>query len=479
MGIPSYFFQLMKRHKQVVSSLNLSEKVDNLYLDSNSIIYDVVYSITDPMSKHEFENEIISRVCLKLLSYLQRLQPSRVFIAFDGVPPKAKMKQQRERRYKGWLTSQWLNEKKPWDTVQITPGTAFMKRLDQELVAFFEPYRSQYEEFHLSTSSEFGEGEHKLFSFIRYYPDKHQQQHTMIYGLDSDLIILSLNHLYTCKRISLLREAPAFNVREKVKDKENELHTLNINQLSECITEIMGKDRLHDYIFMTLLLGNDFMPHFPALNLRTTGMDTLLNTYVECMQDKPMMLGEIQWNNVRHFITALKQKEHGLFIKEQASRNNRNVDNTTLEKRVNNMPLLKREKEYIICPTKPEWQSRYYAQLLPDSNVKEVCTNYVQMLEWNIQYYTTGCSNWSLYYHYAYPPLLEDLANYIPDTQTLEQDRTVVTSDELLAFVLPPALMYYLDTPTFTDKEKTKVKIKEPTLVWAYCTYLWEAHVQY
>ena len=475
MGIPSYFFQLMKRHKQVVSSLNTSEKVDNLYLDSNSIIYDVVYSITDTMSKHDFEEEIISRVCLKLLSYLQQLRPSRVFIAFDGVPPKAKMKQQRERRYKGWLTSQWLNEKKPWDTVQITPGTAFMKKLDKKLVDFFEPYRSQYEEFHLSTSSEFGEGEHKLFSFIREYPDKHMAQHTMIYGLDSDLIILSLNHLYTCQRISLLREAPAFNLKDKNKEKEKELHTLNINQLSDCITEIMGKDRLPDYIFMTLLLGNDFMPHFPALNLRTTGMDTLLNTYIECMQDKPMMLvGTIQWDNVRHFISELSRKEHGLFIKEQATRNNRNVDNTTLEKRVNNMPLLKREKEYIICPTKPEWQSRYYEQLLPGTNIEKVCSNYVQMLEWNISYYTTGCSNWTLYYHYAYPPLLEDLAKHIPTTQTLEQDRTVVTSDELLAFVLPPALMYYLDTPTDTEK-----KVKEPTLVWAYCTYLWEAHVQY
>lgn len=475
MGIPSYFFQLMKRHKQVVSSLNTSVKVDNLYLDSNSIIYDVVYSITESLSKHEFENEIIQRVCLKIFSYLQMIQPARVFIAFDGVPPKAKMKQQRERRYKGWLTSQWLNEKKPWDTVQITPGTAFMKRLDHELVKFFEPYRSQYTEFQLSTSSEVGEGEHKLFSFIRDHPDKHQQQHTMIYGLDSDLIILSLNHLYTCQHITLLREAPAFNIKDKNKDKEKELHTLNVNQLSNCITEIMGKDRLQDYIFMTLLLGNDFMPHFPALNLRTTGMDTLLNTYVECMLEKPMLFGEIQWDNVRHFITALKQKEHRLFIAEQTARNNRNVDNTTLEKRINNLPMLKREKEYIICPTKPEWQSRYYAQLFSkDVNIEEVCTNYVQMLEWNIEYYNTGCSNWSLYYHYAYPPLLEDLAKHIPSSQTLEQDRTVVTSDELLAFVLPPALMFYLDTPT--EKKKNP---KEPTLIWAYCTYLWEAHVQY
>ena len=476
MGIPSYFFQLMKRHKQIISQFNNSIKVDNLYLDSNSIIYDVVHSMTESLSKHEFEEEVISRVCLKLLSYLQMIQPSRVFIAFDGVPPKAKMKQQRERRYKGWLTSQWLNEKKLWDTVQITPGTAFMKRLDQQLVQFFEPYRYQYIEFHLSTSNDAGEGEHKLFEFIRDHPDKHRGQHTMIYGLDSDLIILSLNHLSICQHISLLREAPAFNIKEK--EKTNQLTTLNINQLSDCITEIMGKDRLQDYIFMTLLLGNDFMPHFPALNLRTTGMDTLLNTYVECMKDKPMFQSEIQWDNVRHFMTTLASKEHELFMTEQASRNKRNVDNTTLEKRVNNLPMLKREKEYIICPTKPEWQKRYYEQLFkPNVAIGEVCTNYVQMMEWNMRYYTKGCTNWSLYYHYAYPPLLEDLSKYIPSTQQLVEDKTVVTSDELLEFVLPNALMYYMDKPTFTDKSKER--IKEPTLVWSYCTYLWEAHVQY
>ena len=473
MGIPSYFFQLMKRHNQIISQLNTSIKVDNLYLDSNSIIYDAVHSMPQIASKHDFEQELILRVCNKILSYLQQIKPSRVFIAFDGVPPMAKMKQQRERRYKGWLTSQWLNEKKPWDTVQITPGTPFMKKLDTALMSFFEPYRSNYE-FYLSTSNDFGEGEHKLFSFIRDHPDKHCNQHTMIYGLDSDLIILALNHLQICSKITLLREAPAFMIR----DKDTTLHVLDINQLSDCITEIMGKDRLNDYIFMTLLLGNDFMPHFPALNLRTTGMDTLLTTYTE-LKESPMITDtRIQWNIVKKFIHALSVKEESLFNKEQNFRNKRNTDNTTLEKRVNNLPMLKREKEYIICPSKPEWQKRYYSQLFPlETDISQVCKNYIEMLEWNMIYYTKGCSNWSMYYKYSYPPLLEDLVQHIPETQTLETDHTVLTSTQLLKFVLPNALLHYMDEPS--EITNIKVKNKEPTLLWSYCTYLWEAHVQY
>jgi 5'-3' exonuclease len=463
MGIPSYFFQLMKRHKHIISTFNKTH-VDNLYLDSNSIIYDVVHSIDTSIPRHQMEETIIQEVCTKLLSYLHLINPTRVFIAFDGVPPMAKIKQQRERRYKSWVTAQWLNESKPWDTVQITPGTPFMKRLDKALVSFFEPHKSNYKEFYLSTSQDVGEGEHKLFSFIRENPN-HKDQTTMIYGLDSDLIILSLNHLSYCKEIKLLREASSFMLHD------NHLHILDVNELSTCITNVMGKNKLTDYIFITLLLGNDFMPHFPSLNLRTTGLDTILTTYHECMKDKMLFDGSIHWDNVKEFITALSLKEEQLFIQEHEFRNKRNVDDSTLEKRIHNLPMLKREKEHIICPVKPQWQSRYYTTLLPNTEIKDICTNYTEMLEWNIRYYTTGCMNWSMYYHYSYPPLLEDLAKYLPNHQELKEDSTILTSNELLAFVLPNALMYYTEQSYPTKKE--------PTILWSYCTYMWESHIKY
>ena len=60
----------------------------------------------------------------------------------------------------------------------------------------------------LSLSDIPGEGEHKIFEYIRNY--NHDQDNTIIYGMDSDLIMLSLNHLKYNNTIFLYRETPNF-----------------------------------------------------------------------------------------------------------------------------------------------------------------------------------------------------------------------------------------------------------------------------
>ena len=66
----------------------------------------------------------------------------------------------------------------------------------------------------VSSSMESGEGEHKIFEYIRKYPELHNSPDTttLIYGLDADLIMLTLNHLHITnnKNMYLFRDTPEF-----------------------------------------------------------------------------------------------------------------------------------------------------------------------------------------------------------------------------------------------------------------------------
>ena len=114
------------------------------------------------------------------------------------------------------------------------------------------------------------------------------------------------------------------------------------------------------------------------------------------------------------FLEEVSRHEFSTICREHAFRSRYVSDVSTDEKRVNNMPMLQRDKEQFINPTRKGWEQRYYATLLPNTDIPSVCKNFVDMLEWNMQYYTSGCVSWSLCYQYTYPPLLCDLKKHLP-----------------------------------------------------------------
>ena len=78
MGIPSYFSHIVKNHREILKKLcNLNKNINNLYLDSNSIIYDelrvVTKEVTKEISNALFEKKLIENVCKKLEYYINEL----------------------------------------------------------------------------------------------------------------------------------------------------------------------------------------------------------------------------------------------------------------------------------------------------------------------------------------------------------------------------------------------------------------------
>jgi 5'-3' exonuclease len=514
MGIPAMFAYIVKNHAKIIKKLESSTiQVDNLYLDCNSIIYDAIRNIDFAGLKESDVDAIIRAVCAKIDEYIFLLKPSQnVFIAFDGVAPVAKLEQQRSRRYKSTYQNTISRSifksvgNDPWNTTAITPGTIFMKKLNDKMyLRYNDAAKYGLKNLLVSGSDEPGEGEHKLFEYIRTYPEEHQNVNTIIYGLDADLIMLSINHLPISNQIYLFRETPEFIKSINAELEPNETYLMDIPELARVITldmnnglemdSIQEKNRIYDYILLCFFLGNDFMPHFPSVNIRTGGVDKMLNAYKATIGGRSENLTDgkkIIWKNVRKLVEFLAKVEEEFIKTETKSRDRRekqSLPDSTPEdkyKKFEAIPTYERSIEKYINPFNPDWQRRYYKSLfnvdIDDVRRKQICVNYLEGLEWTMKYYTTGCADWRWSYHYNYPPLFCDLLQYIPyfDTEfVVNKTANPVTELVQLCYVLPKQSLKFLPENLYKKllKEHSDWYNIDCDYVWAYCRYFWEAHV--
>ena len=531
MGIPSYFSYIVKNHATVIRKLDSSKfKTNNLYLDANSIIYDCVHKIDfTKLAPGNFEI-IYQAVFDKIDEYITLISPdSNIFIAFDGTAPVAKLEQQRQRRYKSLYQNKIAKTilkrvEDPWNTTAITPGTKFMIGLNETLrKKYTNPTKYNVKNIILSPSDKYGEGEHKLFDYIRAFPEQHLNKNTVIYGLDADLIMLSINHLPVNPNIYLFRETPEFIKSINSELDPNESYMIDIPELAKIITLNMNNgepltteqqaNRIYDYIFMCFFLGNDFMPHFPSVNIRTGGVDKMINAYKATIGNTAENLTNgktIYWKNVRKLVQFLADAEEVNFKKETALRDRREnqplkkVDPNSLWgglrgtpmksgedelKKFEAIPTYERKMEKFINPFNNNWQRRYYKTLfkvdIDDVRRKQICVNYLEGLEWTMKYYTTGCADWRWCYNYDYPPLLCDLVHYIPYFETdfiVKKKPAPVNEIVQLCYVLPKECLQLLPTKicdrVLSEYSHWYTSEQECEYVWAYCRYFWEAHAQ-
>jgi 5'-3' exonuclease len=301
----------------------------------------------------------------------------------------------------------------------------------------------------------------------------------VVYGLDADLIMLALNHVHLVSQIYVFRETAEFHAEDVAALREETYTLLDITVLAAHISYYVGISP-KEYILLCFFLGNDFMPHFPAVCLRTTGMDFLLDVYAKLK--KPLLRedGEIHWKNLKLFVEMLARAERARMIEEDHARDKmaRRVAGfiataKTEEEKTLHIPILRREIEKYICPHENGWEARYYRALFSHGGATaDICARFLEGLEWTYKYYCGFCTNWKWHYPYHYPPLLCDLYKHIPvasgsvcrGTYNAES----ISPTQQLEFIMPPS----------TEIARQFVS-DENNIVWAYCRYYWEAHLKF
>jgi len=455
MGIPSYYRQLLQDVPELVIKQHPTDALSWLFMDYNGLIYHCLQRADVPVYSEEhhedWETAFLEIVVSSTLWMIRQVAPTvGVFLAMDGVVPMAKMRQQRLRRF----TSVWLRTQEEkadhaakatqanrWDTNAITPGTVFMTRLRQRLERMIQEHGSNW---HLSSSDEPGEGEHKILSAWR---TGAYQGSVAVYGLDADLIVLSLLGMETanCSKVWLFREEQVVGAK-LTPPREDKSHTPLHKRLDRCHTHSAGegcgdacvstmewfsvhslrhwlirdvapashRTFLLSYIMAMSFLGNDFLPRSIGLTLRQEGHSVLMDalhlllsqgTFLVC----PSTL-ELQEEGLSRLLRVFASQEethiaHALFQKQRQARY---VGDVPLGDK--DWPLTQNEEAFLLRGKDtlvPGWQELYRTTFFPGQERSRICSEYLYGIQWNWAYYTGRydevCFNW--YYPFTLPPL--------------------------------------------------------------------------
>ncbi|KAH7032973.1 exoribonuclease [Microdochium trichocladiopsis] len=335
MGVPKFFRWLSERYpaiSQVIAENRIPE-FDNLYLDMNGIIHNCTHKDSDDATFRLSEDEMFIRIFNYIEHLFGKIKPKKLFfMAIDGVAPRAKMNQQRSRRFrtardaeeardKAIREGQEMPKEPPFDSNCITPGTEFMAKLTQQLKYFINKKISEDSDWQgcdivLSGHEVPGEGEHKIMEYIRNakaQPDYPPNVRHCLYGLDADLIMLGL--LSHDPHFCLLREEVTFGRASKTKSKDLEhqnfylLHLCIVREYLELEFQDLKTDNtlkfpfdlervIDDFILMAFFVGNDFLPNLPFLHINEGALSTMFRLYKQVL---PQCEGYINEGGVINF----------------------------------------------------------------------------------------------------------------------------------------------------------------------------------
>ncbi|KAL1827773.1 hypothetical protein ACET3Z_006185 [Daucus carota] len=383
MGVPSFYRWLTTKYKSIV--VNAKEEIgelcidsslpnpngmefDHFYLDMNGIIHACFhpedYDHVKMCTPKTFD-EVFSNVFGHIDRLFNIVRPRRLlYLAIDGVAPRAKMNQQRARRFRKAKEAEEMEKEEERLGIQfqlegkqvlprqetevsdsniITPGTEFMFRLSKELQSYIRLRMKQHPGWKNVKVN--------YFSFIRLqrtFPEYDPHTRHCVYGLDADLILLALatheihfsilrdvsskiflllvltcyvlgylNSLICCCCVYTEQFLHAWILREYL---EIDMDISNCPENFEPDFERL----VDDFIFICFLSGNDFLPHMPSLYINEGGMDLLIHVYrtefknfggylLDMQRVEDQKSGYIKLKRVEKFILLVGKYEEQIF----------------------------------------------------------------------------------------------------------------------------------------------------------------------
>jgi len=431
MGVKHFYPWYKKKCGECITPC--PQRIDTLAIDLNGLFHLCAQKVyrygTGPslliqkntsLSTSRTNIALFKEICAKMERLRNDINPAKkLILCVDGVAGCGKMYQQRQRRFKTGLTMD-INGFNP---NSFTPGTKLMDHLTKYVDWYIRNMMTNskaWQELEVVFSNEKvpGEGEHKIMQYLRVYGNPSET--ICVYGLDADLIMIGV--LLPLNNVYIAREAE-YGFIEYIR-----LDTLKTNILGMMrwptatstvpTTPTMSfdpKTALQDFILMSFLVGNDFLPTLPTVTILDGALDMVLEIYLEVgavhghltkvdpVTQQIVFRKEAVLDFFRRFGSREKElvetkynSQHAFFPDPLVLRNLR------IHQQRNVVHFDKYREDY--------YKAKFRGA---DRSVRSIVTEYLDGMRWVLNYYRNGIPDWTWFFPYFYGPFLTDFAEVL------------------------------------------------------------------
>ena len=421
MGVKHFYPWYKKKCGECISAC--PQRVDTLAIDLNGLFHLCAQKVyrygTGPsllMQKHLNASStsrtniaLFKEICAKIERLRNEVSPvKKLVLCVDGVAGCGKMYQQRQRRFKTGLTM----DVNGFNPNSFTPGTKLMDHLTKYVDWYVRNMMTNsraWQDLEVVFSNEKvpGEGEHKIMQYLRVYGNPSET--ICVYGLDADLIMIGI--LLPLRNVYVARE-PEYGFIEYI-----HLGVLKTNILqmmrwpeAEGAAAFDPYTALQDFILMSFLVGNDFLPTLPTVAILDGALDMVLEIYLKIGGAVGHLTAvEPTTNQVVFRRAALL-----VFFREFSSR-----EKELIEIKYNSQhaffpdPLVLRnlrihnQKNVVhFDKYREDYYKAKFRTRTPDRAT--IVSGYLDGMNWILNYYKNGIPDWTWFYPYFYGPFLTD-----------------------------------------------------------------------
>ncbi|KAF7693593.1 5'-3' exoribonuclease 1 [Cucumispora dikerogammari] len=482
MGIPSFFRWLKEKYPLIIIKHD-TLKTDCLHIDFNALIH----ISTHPDDGGDLtQEEMFNLLAHNINRLVETFKPTKTLhLATDGVAPRAKLNQQRARRFCTAQEAAIKNSSNEevvttnFDINCITPGTVFMEDLKDFVISFINYKQSlddNYKKLEIVYSSDAvpGEGEHKILEYIRLTETNIKHS---IYSPDADLIFLGLTlHKYD---VHIIREDLDYiqtfkrefcTKCNKTGHRDNQCCKLRLHKML-CVSikrlrtylknefDAVGRPYNLDFMINDLILvcftaGNDFIPTLPMLDVKFQAIEYLSKTLISIFNGTYLTSETgINFSRLQFFMKYLSKTEDELYL---------NKSKSLEEVRAK---MFRHQKFEKIDLSNQTGKNEYYGKKLyvfNDEQKDALCYAYLKGMAWIYAYYQGKSRNWDYFYPQHYAPFPSDICKITIHNMKFPETEPVCRLIQLL-LVLPPDSKSLVPHPfqkIFNDEKLYPKKIR-------------------